>query len=128
MHSHSQREEREHSDIILNQNKTKTSRANSKFYISMSDAKLLFRTPTPINFVDCNTFLSHELVPHQVCHFPGQVAQDSGIPNIEVLEGFNFDALCIGLSEPLCRGSPALCLASVAFLNHVGRLHNLFYF
>lgn len=38
--------------------KLKISWTKSKFCISMSDVKVLFRTTTPFNFVDCNTVLS----------------------------------------------------------------------
>jgi hypothetical protein len=75
-HYHSKREEREQREKILSQ-RPKPSRANSKFYISMSDIKVLFRSPT-LNFVDYNTLLSLGLVSHTVCSSPRQVSHGSG--------------------------------------------------
>jgi hypothetical protein len=65
-------------------NRIKTEKKQSKLQILyLHVSKVLFRSPTHFNFVDYNTFLSPELVPQQVCHFPWQVAQDSGILTLE---------------------------------------------
>jgi hypothetical protein len=50
--------------------RAKTSWANSKLYISMSDVKALFISPTPFIFVDCNKLFSHGLVPLPVRSLP----------------------------------------------------------
>ena len=60
----------------------KTSWANSKLCISMSDVKALFSSLIPFSFVDCNTLLSLGLVPLSVSSFPWQVSHNSGIYNI----------------------------------------------
>ena len=43
---------------------------------------MFFRSPTPLSFVEYNTFLSLELVPLTVGSFPQQVSHGSGISNI----------------------------------------------
>ena len=62
----------------------KPSWANSKLSISMSDVKVLFGSPTPFSFVDCNTlfFFSLELIPLPVSHFLHWLSHCSGIYNI----------------------------------------------
>ena len=57
IYSCSKREKREHNEKILDQRMLKNIRANSKFCISMSDVKTLFRSPTPFIFIDCNNLL-----------------------------------------------------------------------
>ena len=44
--------------------------ANTKFFVSMSDVKALFRTPAPPSFVDYNTLLSLGLVPYLLYSSP----------------------------------------------------------
>lgn len=51
----------------------KTSWANSKLCISITDAKALFRSPTPFGLVRCSTLLFLGLVPHPVSRFPRHV-------------------------------------------------------
>jgi hypothetical protein len=64
----------------------KTSWANSKPCIAMTDVKMLFGSPTHFNFVGCNTILSFGLVPLPVSSFPWQESQNSGISNIFVFK------------------------------------------
>lgn len=42
----------------------------------------VFRAPIPFNCVDCNTLLSHGMVPLPVSSFLQQISHDSGISNI----------------------------------------------
>ena len=50
--------------------KQKNSWRNSKFRISMSDAKTLFRYLSTFSIVGCNTLLSFGLLSHPVSSFP----------------------------------------------------------
>ena len=75
-------EEIEHSVELMNQSETKTSLANFKLYISMSDVKTFFRSQTPFSFVDCNKLLSLGLVRLPANRFSWQVFHVSGISNI----------------------------------------------
>jgi hypothetical protein len=61
--------------------KLKTSLPNSNLCIFMSDVKVLFRTPTPSSFLDCNTILSLGLHLLPVSSFSQQVAHHFGISN-----------------------------------------------
>jgi hypothetical protein len=79
----------------------KTSGANSKLCVSMSDVKALFRSPTPF-CVDSNTLLSLGLVPLPVSSFSQQIFHDSGNSNIlgpPINPGFTFTASYNGLSR-----------------------------
>lgn len=91
----------------------KTSWGNSKVWISTTDVKALFRSPTPFSFVDCSTLLSLGLLPHPVSRFLRLVYHDSGIANIMGFPGFTLTASCNGLSGPSCRDVPDTHLASV---------------
>ena len=116
IHYHPRREEKEHREETLGQGRPKTSRANSHLWISMSDVKVLFRSPTPFSFVDCNTLLSLGLVPFFVSSFPQQVFEaalaSSTSWGLQHNLGFTSIALCDvlvsymqghtpGLSDPL---------------------------
>lgn len=59
----------------------RTSRTDSKFYISMSDVQVFFRSLTPFSFVDCNIVLQLGLVPHLVCSSSWKISRGSGISN-----------------------------------------------
>ena len=59
----------------------KTRCANTKLLISMSDVRVLFRSPSPFSFVDCNTFLSPGLVPYSVSSSAWQISHDSDLSN-----------------------------------------------
>jgi hypothetical protein len=101
--------------------------ANSKHCISISDVKMLFRSPTSFSFVDCNTLLSLELFPFPVSGSPQQVSHESGIFNILGLQGnsgFIFTASHNGLSKPPCPKTSDTCLASTASLSHGGSFQN----
>lgn len=60
----------------------KTSEANSKLSLSMSDIKALFRSPDPFRFVDYSTLFSLGLVLQSISSSPWQVSHDSEIFNI----------------------------------------------
>ena len=60
----------------------KHSWANSKLCMSMSDVKMLFKSPTLFSFVNCNTLLSLVLVLLPVSSSPWQVSLYSDISNI----------------------------------------------
>ena len=47
-----ERDKREHSEEILDQNKNNNQETNSILQICMSDIKALFRSPIPLSFVD----------------------------------------------------------------------------
>ena len=51
IHYHSKMEEGEDSEEMLDQSKTEN--RLGKLCISMSDVKMLLRSPTPVSFVDC---------------------------------------------------------------------------
>ena len=78
MHYHSKMEEREKKwGNIGPKQRPKSSCANSKLCISMSDVKMLFRSPTPFSFVDYNTLLlgcSHFLLAAFLSRHPMTVA------------------------------------------------------
>jgi hypothetical protein len=61
---------REHSDEILDQSKTKSSRANTKLYSSIYDAKMFFRSAAPFIFVNCTSPLSFGMSALPVSSFP----------------------------------------------------------
>ena len=116
--------ERGHRSEIVDQCETETHKAKSKFCL-----RWLVQSPTPHNFVDCSTLLSHELVPYPECSSPWQVSHGSGISNIlgsPKQPRFHVTASWNGLSGPPYRDSLATCLASSSFLNCRGRCYNCF--
>lgn len=103
----------EPSEEILDQKQDQTSVGYTQNFVSMSDVKVLFRSPTPSSFVESCRGLSLRLVPLPVSSSPWQVSHESGILTIlgsPVKSGSTPTALCNGLSGPLCRDSLGLCL------------------
>ena len=62
--------------------RTKSSWANSKLCILMSDVEGLFRLPTLFSFVDCSILLSLALAPLPVSSSPQQLSHSSRNSNI----------------------------------------------
>jgi hypothetical protein len=71
IHYHSKKEDREHSEEILDQRTTENQL--DKLFITVSDLNALFRSPTPFNFVDCNSLLSLGLFPLLTSSFPTDI-------------------------------------------------------
>ena len=67
---------------VIPKARQKISWANSKFCISMTDIKAVFRSPLLFIFVDCTKLLSPELVSLPVSSFPQQISHGSDISNI----------------------------------------------
>lgn len=94
--------------------------ANSELCISMSDVKVLFRSPTSFIFVECNTLLSLGLFLLPVSSSPWHVSHNSGISSIlgsPRQSRFHFHSFT---QWTLC------ALASGTFLSHRGRSYNFF--
>ena len=108
----------------------KTSWANSKLCISMSDVKVLFRSPTPFSFVDCNTLLSLGLVPLPIISFPQLISHGSGISN--TLESPRqskvhfYSFIQWPLSRTPFRNTYDTHLSPAVVLSSGGRFHNPF--
>ena len=96
----------------------KTSWANSKLCISMSDVKMLFRSPTPFSFVDCNTLLPPGLIEYPVllsrCSKTLASPTSWRSPRQSRLHLHSFMKWFFRLS---CKDIPDMCLASADFLN-----------
>ena len=67
---------------MLGESKIETQQDKLHIHIMMSDAKPLFRSPTPVGFVDGNILLSLGLVPHPILGFSWQISHGSGISSI----------------------------------------------
>ena len=102
----------------------KDNQENSKLCLSVSGVKVLFRSPTPFSFVDCNTLHSLELAPlpisNSLCEYP------TALPSLiswclQGNPGFTFTVSHNGLCGPACRGIPNTCSDSAAFLSHGGK-------
>lgn len=79
---HSEREEREYSEEILNQSKTENQQGELQILHLMCEVQEIFRSLAAVSFGDCSTLLSLGLVPQPVGSSPCQVSHDSGISNI----------------------------------------------
>lgn len=93
----------------------KTSWANSKLCISMSDVKTLFRSPTPFSFVNWNTLFFSWVVPLPISSSPQQDPTALASPvswGLQGNPGFSFTASCSSLSRPPFRNTWPLIVLS----------------
>lgn len=107
----------------------KTSWASTNLCFSMSDVKVLYRSPTSFSFVDFSTLLSFELVLLLFSRFLGRSPTTLASPAFWGLQGnldFAFTDLHNGLSRPPCRDTHDKLLNSTPLLSHGGRSHNHF--
>lgn len=84
-----------------------------------SDAKALFRFPTPFSCAGYKTLLSLGLISFPVSSSVWLVSHNSDICNIleyPVKYSFSFIASLNGFSGPPCKDIPGTCQASMAFL------------
>ena len=82
VHYHSKMGERENSEEIVGQSKTKNQLCKLQTLHLHSNVKTLFIFSAPFSFVDYNILLSLGLVPFPVSSSPQQVFHDAGISNI----------------------------------------------
>lgn len=90
----------------------------------MPDVKILSRSPAPTSFVNCNTIISFGMVPHLVYSFPQEVFHSSASPTfLGTLVKSRTHLHSLMQERTLCKGTPDICLASLAFLSLRGRFH-----